>query len=193
MKNAIAATMAVAAGLVVVNMLGVASAEAPTTATPASTVIVQGVANVPIAQYANAAGATAVYRQGMAEAITDGQGKAEFLASKAGATLGSVQSIVEDGGSIECTGVVEEESGYSQGQYLGEQPDFGSPDASVSERGVSAPAAVAAPAHVKTTPTHLKKKKKKKKKKTGESPTASKSSAITCTLSAAVSLAYVIS
>jgi hypothetical protein len=181
MKNAIAATMAVAAGLVVANMLGVAAAEAPTTATPASTVSVQGVANVPVPQGASVAVATGIYRQGMAAAITDGQSKAEFLASKAGATLGSVQSIVEDGGSIGCSG--EEESGYVG--YQGEQPDFGSPDASVSERGVEfAPEAAAAPRHLE---------KKKKKKKPGESPTASKSSAVTCTLSAAVTLVYVIS
>jgi hypothetical protein len=185
MKNAIAATMAVAAGLVVVNMLGVAAAEAPTTATPVSTVSVQGVANVPIAQDANMAAATAVYRQGMAEAITDGQSKAEFLASKAGATLGSVQSIVEDGGSIGCTVNPEETSVSSYTEYQGEQPDFGSPDASVSERGVAAPAEAAA-----REPTHV---KKKKKKKTGKSPTARKSSAVTCTLSAAVSLVYAIS
>jgi Protein of unknown function (DUF541) len=179
MKVAIVATVAVAGGLVVANMLGVAAAEAPTTATPASTVSVQGVATVPIAQYANLAAATAVYRQGMAAAIADGQSKAEFLASKAGATLGSVQSIVEDGGSIGCTDF-EEESGYTE--YQGEQPDFGSPDAAVSERGVAAPAAAAAPTHLK----------KKKRKKTGKSPPAVKSSATACTLSAAVSLVYVI-
>ncbi len=38
----------------------------------------------------------------MADAIADGQSKAEFLAGKAGATLGSVQSIAEGGGSIDC-------------------------------------------------------------------------------------------
>jgi predicted RecA/RadA family phage recombinase len=188
MKTAIAATIAVAAGLLIANMLGVAAAEAPTatSAGPVPTVSVEGVATLPIAQGANLAEATAVYRQGMANAVADGLSKAEFLAGKAGATLGSVQSIVEDGGSIECTGVVEEEGGYSQGRYLGEQPDFGSPGASGSAQDYSAPAAAA-------TPKPALVKKKKKKKKTGASPTASKSSAITCTLSAAVSLVYVIS
>ena len=58
-----------------------AFAAAPTATTGSvTTVSVEGVANVPIAQDANLATATAVYRQGMAEAMTDGQGKAEFLA-----------------------------------------------------------------------------------------------------------------
>jgi hypothetical protein len=130
MRSAIAATLAVAAGLVLASMLGVASAEAPTTttATPLRTVSVDGVAMVPVAQGANRAVATAVYREGMAGAISDGQGKAEFLASKAGATLGAVQSIVEGGGSIQCT--TGGESGYVE--YEGEQPDFGSPSVSVT-------------------------------------------------------------
>ena len=55
---------------------------------PSRTVSVEGVATVPIAQNANLAAATSVYRQGMAAAVADGQSKAEFLASKAGATLG---------------------------------------------------------------------------------------------------------
>jgi hypothetical protein len=93
MKIAIAATMAAAAGLVAANMLGVAAAEAPT-GIPVRTVSVQGVATVPVGQSANVAVATAAYRQGMAGAVADGQSKAEFLASKAGAMLGSVQSIV---------------------------------------------------------------------------------------------------
>jgi len=90
-RSAIAATLAVAAGLVAVNMLGVASAEAPTTATPLRSVSVEGVATVPIAQNANLAAATAVYRQAMANAMADGQSKAEFLAGKAAGTLGSVR------------------------------------------------------------------------------------------------------
>ncbi len=60
----------------------------------------------------------------MAAAITDGQAKAQFLASSAGVTLGAVQSIVENGGYIGCTG--------NEIEYLGEQPDFGSPGVGVS-------------------------------------------------------------
>jgi hypothetical protein len=178
MKPAIAVTLAVAAVLVAANMLGVADAEAPTatTATPVPTVSVDGVANVPIPQSASLVVATGVYREGMAAALADGHGKAEFLTGKAGVTLGSVQSIVEGGGGIECRGGEEEGDGYAQ--YEGEQPDFGS----YVSRGVQtsvAPAAVARPT--------LRSKKKKKKR-----PTAKKASATACTLSAQVSVVYAI-
>jgi hypothetical protein len=173
MKSAIAATIAVAAGLVAANMLGVAAAEAPTT-TPVRTVSVEGVATVPIGQYAKLAEATAVYRQGMAVAIADGQSKAEFLAIKSGATLGSVQSIVEGGGSIGCSDGEEE----SYVEYRGEQPDFGSPTESVSPlRAVAAPtAAVGKP---------VAKRHKKRR-------SAKKANAASCTLSTQVSLVYAI-
>jgi hypothetical protein len=179
MRSAIAATLAVAAGLVVANMLGVASAEAPTTATPVRTVSVDGVANVPVAQGANRAVATAAYREGMAGAVSDGLGKAEFLAGKAGATLGSVQSIVEGGGSIQCT--TGGESGYVE--YEGEQPDFGSP--SVSVEPALAPR-VAGSAVKPTVHKPGSKRPKKKKKK----PAAKAASAAVCTLSTDVTLVY---
>lgn len=173
MKSVIAATLVVAAGLVVVNMLGVAAAEAPTTA-PIRTVSVEGVATVPIGQYAKLAEATAVYREGMADAIADGQSKAEFLAIKVGATLGSVQSVAEGGGSIGCTGG--EESSYVE--YQGEQPDFGSPAQSVAPlRAAEAPS-------VKAGKPAAKRRKKH--------PVAKKASATACTLSTQVSLAFVI-
>jgi uncharacterized protein YggE len=174
MRRAIAPTIAVAAGLVAANMLGVAAAEAPTT-TPVRTVSVEGVATVPIAQGASLATATAVYRQGMAAAVADGQSKAEFLAGKVGATLGSVQSIAEGGGSIGCTGG--EESGYVE--YQGEQPDFGSPAESVTPLRAAAapPAAVGKP-----TAKHRKKKHH----------AATKASATACTLSTQVSLVFAI-
>jgi hypothetical protein len=178
MKPAIAVALAVAAVLVAANMLGVADAEAPTTttATPVPTVSVDGVANVPIPQGASLAVATGVYREGMAAALTDGHGKAEYLAGKAGVTLGSVQSIVEGGGSIECRGAGEEGSYIS---YEGEQPDFGSYVSRVDT--VLPPEAAATPV--------LKAKKKKKK---GRAPSAKKASAPGCTLSAQVSLVYAV-
>jgi hypothetical protein len=173
MKSVIAATLVVAAGLVVVNMLGVAAAEAPTT-TPLRTISVEGVATVPIGQYAKLAEATAVYREGMADAIADGQNKAEFLAVKVGATLGSVQSVAEGGGSIDCNGG--EESAYAE--YQGEQPDFGSPTSSV--RPVFAAKAPSVKAG-KPTAKHPKKH-----------ASAKKASATACTLSTQVSLVFVI-
>jgi hypothetical protein len=184
MRSAIAATMAVAAGLVLANMLGVAAAEAPTTttATPVRTITVDGVASVPIAQGANRAVATSVYREGMAAAVADGQNKAEFLASKTAATLGSVQSVVEGGGSIECTGG-EEESSYVA--YQGEQPDFGSQESRIVAPEVSRSSS--APALAKPQVKHPKKKKRKRK------PSAKAATALTCTLSTDVTLVYAIS
>ncbi len=64
MRSAIAATLVVAAGLVVANMLGVAAAEAPDHGCHVRTVSVEGVATVPIAQDAKLAEATAAYREG---------------------------------------------------------------------------------------------------------------------------------
>ena len=174
----IPAAAATAIALVAAGMLGVASAEAPTTATPPPTVSVQGVAHEPIAQSASAATATTVYRQGMADAIGDGQAKAQFLAGKAGVTLGSVQSIVEDGGDIECAGYEE---------YLGEQPDFGSPSVVASAPGVITPRAV-----TKTTPKAHKPAVKHRKKKR-KAPSAKLAVAASCTLSAQVSLVYTLS
>jgi hypothetical protein len=177
MRNAIAATLVVLVGLAVANMLGVAAAEAPTTSTttPVRTISVEGVATVPITQGANRATATTAYREAMAAALADGQSKAEFLASKAGVTLSLVQSIAEGGGSINCTGG--EESEYVE--YQGEQPDFGSTDASVSP--IEAAAAPRA--------TVVRKPAVKRRKK---HPTAKKASVGGCTLSTQVSLAYAI-
>jgi hypothetical protein len=178
MRNMIAAMLAVLVGLVLANMLGVAAAEAPTTSTtaPVRTIGVEGVATVPVTQGANRATATAAYREGMAAALADGQSKAEFLASKAGVTLSSVQSIAEGGGSISCSSG--QESEYVE--YQGEQPDFGSSDASVSP--LEAAAAPRAPLVRKPTAKARKKH-----------PTAKKASTAGCTLSTQVSLAYAIS
>jgi hypothetical protein len=181
MRIVIAATLAVLAGLVAANMLGVAAAEAPTTTTASpTTVSVEGVARVPIAQDANLATATAVYRQAMAEAMSDGQSKAEFLAGKAAVTLGAVQRIVEAGGYIGCTN--DEESSYTE--YEGEEPDFGSPPSSISVAPeAAAPESAAAGGGVrKPTLKHPKKH-----------TSAHKASAAKCTLSASVALAYAIS
>jgi hypothetical protein len=177
MRIVIATTLAVVAGLVLANMLGVASAEAPTTTTPLRSVSVEGVANAPIAQNANLATATAVYRQAQANAMADGQAKAEFLGSKAAVTLAGVQSIVEGGGGINCT--TDEESSYAQ--YEGERPDFGSP-----------PASVVAPREAAAAPAAPALHKRKPKPATGH-PTAKKASVATCTLTAEVALVYAIS
>jgi hypothetical protein len=183
MRSAIAATLVVTVGFVLASMLGVAAAEAPTTtttATPARTVSVDGVASVPIAQDASLAQATLVYREAMAAAVADGQGKAEFLASKTAVTLAGVQSVVEGGGSIQCTG---EGSEYTE--YEGEQPDFGTPEGSATP--VAAPQVAATRAGGGATKPTVKHPKKKGKKKR---PAAKAAAATSCTLHTDVTLVY---
>ncbi len=96
-------------------------------------------------------------------------------------TLGAVQSIVENGGYIGCTG--------NEVEYLGEQPDFGSPDVGSSggEVSVQRVAGTAAPVASKPAVKHAKKKKRK------QAPVAKRASAAGCTLTAQVSLTYAIS
>lgn len=175
MRTAVAATLTLMVGLFVANMLGVATAEAPTV-TPTRTLSVQGVATVPIGQRDSAAEATAVYRQGMAAAVTDGQSKAEFLAGKVGSAPGAIQSVIEGGGYIECNGG--EESEYVH--YEGEQPDFGTgPRSSGEVLSGSVPAI----AHVKRGKVKHAKHKR---------PTAKKAASVGCVLTAQVSLIYAI-
>lgn len=178
MKLALTAALSATAALLVANLIGVAVAEAPTT-TSLRTVSVEGVGTQSIAQNADAASATAIYRQAMAAAVGDGQAKAEFLTGKAGATLGAVQTIAEDGGEIECTGG---ESEYVQ--YEGEQPDFGyAPRPNQVVAGASTPALTrpARPAQ----PTVKRRRKHRR-------PVARKATAPGCKLSARVSLVYVV-
>jgi hypothetical protein len=179
MKRAGAAILAVSAGLFAANMLGVAVAEAPTTV-PVRTVSVQGVAILPIGSTANAAAATAVYREGMAAAVADGQSKAEFLTGKVSATLGAPINIVEDGGYINCSGGGESE--YAE--YEGEQPDFGvarGPAVTTSSPEGTPPRAAPLSSTVKA-------KRPRHKRRI----TAKKATAASCKLTAQVSLTYTI-
>jgi predicted RecA/RadA family phage recombinase len=175
-KLAFTTTVAVAAVLFAASMLGVAVAEAPT-GTPPRTIAVQGVANLPIGQNDNVQAATAVYREAMAAAIGDGQSKASFLAGKVSASLGPVQTVVEEGGYISCRGGGE--AGYAE--YEGEQPDFGSAPRPGVVAGVATP--LRAPA---ARPVQRVKRKKRR------SPAAHKATAGSCTLTAQVSLVYTI-
>jgi hypothetical protein len=175
-RIAIAASAAATAGLVAAGMLGVATAEAPTSP-PTRTVSVEGVAIETIGQSATAAAATAVYRQGMTDAVSDGLAKAQFLASKVGATLGAAQSVVEGGGYISCVGETE---------YLGEQPDFGSPGVSIPQSGVTAPAVRRGAGTAVGRPLA-------KHRKARKPPTAKKATTSTCSLSTQVSLSYLLS
>jgi hypothetical protein len=176
MRSAVPAAIVAAAGFFAASMLGVAVAEAPTS-TPLRTISVQGIATLPLGRQDNAAAATAVYREGMAGAVADGQSKAGFLAGKASATLGPVQSVVEGGGYITCT---DGESGYAE--YEGEQPDFGS-----APQPGGAPVFAAAPKAAAGVPLRPISRRRKRKH-----PVAKKAAAATCTLTAQVSLVYAI-
>jgi hypothetical protein len=169
LRRALTATFAAAAGLAITGVLGVAVAEGPSSTT-SRTVSVQGVATEPIDQNATSAVANAVYRHGMEAAIADGAAKAQFLVTKAGANLGAVQSIVEDGGYVGCTG---------EAEYLGEQPDFGSPGGSV--QALASP--VVRRLTAKAAPRH----------RPHKAPTARKAGASPCILATQVSLAYALS
>jgi hypothetical protein len=183
MRLALTAVLAAAAALVIANMIGTAVAEAPTTTT-LRTVSVDGVGTQPIAQNADAATATGVYRQATAAAVSDGQAKAEFLTGKVGASLGAAQTVTEDGGNIECS------SGGEEGwePYQGEQPDFGSARSAgqvLSSTATPAPASSAAPSSGAVKRTSGKRRHKPKR------PVAKKATAAGCKLTAQVSLVYI--
>ncbi len=179
-KGAVAATLAVLAVLFAASMLGVATAEAPTVTT-LRTISVEGVAKLPIGQSDSAAEATSVYREATAAAIADGQSKASFLAGKVGGNVATVQSVVEDGGYINCTASGETE--YAE--YAGEEPDFGS--GRQSTVGAVVPTNAVAPSS-QASPVHKAKLKHRKPKHT----TAKKAAVGTCKLQAQVSLIYAI-
>jgi hypothetical protein len=184
-RGVFAALLASALALAAVSLLGVASAEAPTGSASARTLSVEGVGTLPVGTHDSAAAATAVYREGMAKALLDGQSKAAFLAEKSGAPLGAVVSIVEGGGYIECTGTDTE---YAE--YEGEQPDFGQ-GVQPSPVSTAAPeSAAAAPSRGEGAPrvSHRPKRKHSRKR-----PVAKKASAAaSCILTADVSLVYAI-
>jgi hypothetical protein len=173
------------AAAIVAGALGVATGEGPAGSTAARTVSVGGVGVVPIAVKASAAEATSVYREGMAKALVDAQAKAAFLAEKSGVALGAVVSMVEDGGSIECTGAYEEEGSAAYARYEGEQPDFGwghDPGVLVGPSGSAvAPTSSVAPARGVSHRPKAKKRKKAHKAST---------STVRCNLTANVSAIY---
>ena len=181
MKRTFVALVAVVGAFFAANMLSVAVAEAPTV-TPLRTISVEGIATLPIGQFADGPAATAVYREGMAAAVTDAQGKASFLAGKVGGTVAAVQSVVEGGGFINCSSGEE-----SYVEYDGVEPDFGTAStpsfASTPESAASAPAKQESSGH----PIRRLKPKRPKKRK---APVAKKATAASCTLTAQVSLVY---
>ncbi len=173
----VGATLAVLAALAV-GLLGVASGEGPAGSTATRTVSVEGVGVVPIGTADTAAQATAVYREAMAKALADGQAKAAFLSERAGVALGAVTSLVEDGGSIECTSA----DGREYEGYEGEQPDFG-----YGRTPSLAAAPLAAGTVGKSAPSVSHRPKIRPKH-----PTAHRASAARCNLTASVAAIYAI-
>jgi hypothetical protein len=181
-KRTFAALVAVVGAFFAANMLSVAVAEAPT-ATPLRTISVEGIATLPIGQFADGPTATAVYREGTAAAITDGQGKASFLASKVGGTATAVQSVVEGGGYINCSSSEE-----SYVEYGGVEPDFGT--ASAPSLATPTESAAPVPAKEGSSSRPVRRLKPKQPKKKRKAPVAKKASVVSCTLTAQVSLVY---
>ena len=177
MRLGLTAILVAAAALIAAGLLGVASAEAPTT-TPVRTVGVEGTGNAPIAREANATAANAAYRQAMAAAISDGLEKAQFLATRVGGTLGAVQSVVEENGVRQLRRGRQRIQlptwAWNRTSGVGRPPsgrfEQAAPSASSRSRGSS--------------PTTAHKSKPKKKKK------AKKASAVSCTVSASVAVNY---
>ncbi len=177
--GAVAAVALLAAGL-----LGVAAGEGPAGSSSARNVDVEGVGVVPIPAKATAAQATAVYREGMAKALADGQSKAQFIAEHEGVALGVPVTTIEDGGNIECSGYVAGEGFSRYVAYEGEQPDFGV--ARITSSGSSgAPAPALSGAAVKSAPSVS----HRPKGKHGKHP-AKKASATSCELTAELTLGY---
>ncbi|HEX3509907.1 MAG TPA: hypothetical protein VHT27_02290 [Solirubrobacteraceae bacterium] len=176
MRIALGAAGGAALALLAASMLGTAAAEGPA-ATPTRTVSVEGVAMVPIAQGANAATADGTYRQALAAAVTDAQGKAEFLAGKVSATLGAAQAVYEDGGGISCANA----SNSEYVEYEGEQPDFGTATARLP-----APVGASAPAAASPAPKPALRHRRRRTKRVKAAASGG------CTLSAQVSLVYAI-
>ena len=180
MKRTVAALVAVVGAFFAANMLSVAVAEAPTVM-PLRTISVEGVATLPIGQFADGPTANAVYREGMSAAVTDAQGKASFLAGKVGGTAAAVQSVVEGGGYINCSSGEE-----SYVEYGGVEPDFGTASAPSPTNTLSATSAPAKQESAGRPVRRLKPKHPKKRK----APVAKKATAVSCTLTAQVSLVY---
>jgi hypothetical protein len=183
-KRTFAALVAVVGTFFAANVLSVAVAEAPT-ATPLRTISVEGIATLPIGQFDDGPTATAVYREGMAAAVTDAQGKASFLAGKVGGTAGAVQSVVEGGGFINCSSGEE-----SYVEYGGVEPDFGTASAPSLVSTPESAASVPAKQESSSRPVRRLKPKRPKKRK---APVAKKATAVSCTLTAQVSLVYALS
>jgi hypothetical protein len=163
------AAIALAAG----GLVGVGGATEATTGNAAvRAVSVEGVALVPIERTASGATANGVYRKALAEAVADGQSKAQLLAEKTGSSVGAIQTATEGFGSIECR---------EGEEYEGVMPDFGQ-GGSVYGASALAPSTAVASPHAVT--------QHKSSRGHRRRPKAKKADVAACLLSARVGLVY---
>jgi hypothetical protein len=167
-------------------MVGATTEAYATEAAPPS-VSVDGLAKVPIPQFASSAEANAAYRGGLTAAIKDGLEKAEFLAAATGVKVGSIQQIIERESSIECVVSAAEGPGVDYASYEGAAPDSGSAEGQAGRFDAVAPEAA-----TRATPPHVTSKKAKKKKHKPKPKAKSSVTATRCTLSAQVVLTYLL-
>ncbi len=176
MRITVFAGVAASIALAVGGLVGVGdAAETTNSSGPVRTVSVEGVALVPIDGRASAGTADGTYRKALAEAVADGQSKAQLLAEKTGSSVGAIQTVTEGSGSIECL----------EGEYEGVLPDFG-----------QGGAALVTPDAASVSPSRPVAKHKVAKHKSsrggarGRRRQAEKADVAGCTLSAHVGLVY---
>jgi hypothetical protein len=133
------------------------------------TVSVEGVDLVSIERTANRATANSTYRKALAEALADGQSKAQLLAERTGSTLGPIQTMREGSGSLEC----------GEAEYEGVMPDFGQGGSLYATPGAAAVSPIYRAKHA-SSPGRPRQKHRQ----------AKKADVTQCSLSADVGLVY---
>jgi hypothetical protein len=103
MRRWIGGVAAAAAALTAASALGVAGAQPPATSAPAGEqrlITANGTADIRMPSDASASDRRTAYRTALAAALDDAGAKAAFIAQHTGLTLGAVQSVTEQTGSI---------------------------------------------------------------------------------------------
>jgi hypothetical protein len=75
--------------------IGTAQADSPTTTATPSTIVVNGTDTITLAPDAPDATVQSTYQTALGDAITNASGKATFIATQIGATLGSITNVTE--------------------------------------------------------------------------------------------------
>jgi hypothetical protein len=101
MRRWIGVVLAATAGLALAGVLGVASAQQPAaTSTAQRLLTVNGGSTAEVGSEASTSARRAAYGAALGAAVEDARGKAAFLAERSGLTLGAVQSVTEQTGSV---------------------------------------------------------------------------------------------